>query len=72
MQYMSRQIVHVESADEAVAALRERGIDGSAARTLVQEAFVAAAGRTDLGAVYRLYALAAAVAAATAFLFASH
>jgi hypothetical protein len=69
---MSGQIVHVESADDVVAALRERGLSGSAAHKLVQEALVAAAGRTDLGAVYRLYALAAAVAAATAFLFVSH
>jgi hypothetical protein len=69
---MTAQIVHVESADDAVSALRERGIGGSAAHSLVQEALVAADGRTDLGAVYRLYALAAAVAAATAFFFASY
>jgi hypothetical protein len=68
---MSGQIVPVESADDVVAALRERGLDGSAAHRLVQDALVAAAGRTDLGAVYRLYVLAAAVAAATAFLFVS-
>jgi hypothetical protein len=69
---MSGQIVPVESADDVVAALRERGLDGSAAHRLVQDALVAADGRNDLGAVYSLYALAAAVAAATAFLFVSH
>jgi hypothetical protein len=36
MQDMAEQIVYVEAAEEAIAALRERGIGGTAARTLVQ------------------------------------
>lgn len=68
MEDMAETILYVESPEDAIAALRERGVSGSAARRLVQEALVAADGRTDPAAVYRLYALAAAVAGAAAFL----
>lgn len=68
MEDMAETILYVESPEDAIAALRERGISDSAARRLVQEAFVAADGHTDPAAVYRLYALAAAVAVAAAFL----
>jgi hypothetical protein len=61
MQDMAEQIVYVEAAEEAIAALRERGIGGTAARTLVQGALD---GQTFSSGLYRLYALAAAVAAA--------
>ena len=64
---MVERVVYAESPEDAVAALRERGMDNSAAQRLVREALVAAAGRTpnfEAGAVYRLYVLAAAVAAA--------
>jgi|Tabmets5t2r1_1033131.scaffolds.fasta_scaffold14482_3 hypothetical protein len=63
MQDMAEHIVYVESAEQAVAALRERGMGGSAARTLVQGALES---QTFSSGLYRLYALAAAVAAAAA------
>ncbi len=82
---MSEKIVCVESVEEAVAALREHGLRGSAAQRLVAEALVAADGpgsaeriavgrvsRFDIASVYRLYALAGAVAAATAALIVLH
>ena len=67
MQGMAERVVYAESAEDAVAALRERGMNRLAARRLVHEALVAADGqmpRVEAGAAYRLYVLAAAVAAA--------
>jgi hypothetical protein len=66
MEDMAERILYVE-AEDAITALRERGIGGSAARRAVQEALAAADG-PDPGAVFRLYALAAAVAGVAAFL----
>lgn len=67
MQGMAERVVYPESAEDAVAALRERGMNRLAAQTLVHEALVAADGQTpsfEAAAAYRLYALAAVVAAA--------
>jgi hypothetical protein len=77
---MPEKIVYVESMEDTLAALRDRGLDASDARRLVHEAFAAADGegfrvrarRPQLGDIYGLYVLAGAVAAVTAFLTALH
>ena len=66
MQGMVERVVYAESAEDAMAALRVRGMNRLDAERLVHEALVAdgqGAG-FEAGAVYSLYALAAVVAAA--------
>ena len=73
---MPDQIVYLESLEDAVAALRDRGLGGSEARRLVDEAVAAADGdgfgvrirRRGPGDTYGLYAFAGTVAARAAFL----